>query len=139
MARVLLMEDDRPLGLELANALADAGHEVVFVTTAEDARAELWHWDFDIVVTDLVVRKGGRPAPDGGLGLIGWIRHTTTSTPGLNYMPVIAMSGEQVGRAMEVLLPTAERIGADVVFEKPIDLPELFRAIVALTSAEKTA
>lgn len=133
MARVLLMEDDRPLALELAGALGQAGHDVVVSTSATAARNELWHWDFDVLIADLIVRKDGKPVPDGGLGLISWVRHTATVTPGLDYLPIIAISGEQTSNAMGFLLPTADRLGADMVIEKPVDLQELFRAIVSLT------
>lgn len=139
MARVLLMEDDRPLAMEMAQALSEAGHETVLAASATEARAELWHWDFDILLTDLVVRKDGKPVPDGGLGLISWVRHTQTMTPGLDYLPIIAMSGEQTGQAKGILLPTADRLGADIVVEKPVDLPDLFRAIVALTAPTRKA
>ncbi len=134
MSRILLMEDDRPLGLELAGELRDAGHEVVLSTSATEARAELWHWDFDILITDMVVRKEGKPVADGGLGLISWVRHTTTTTPGLLHLPIIAMSGEQSGRGMGFLLPTADRLGADVLIEKPIDKGALLRPIVSLVA-----
>ncbi len=136
MARILLMEDDRPLGLELAGRLGNAGHEVVLSPSASYARAELWHWDFDLLIADLVVRKNGRPVADGGLGLISWVRHTATTTVGLNYLPIVAISGEQTGRAMDVLLLTADRLGADVVLEKPVDVPLLLRKIVALTAPQ---
>lgn len=132
MARLLLMEDDRVLGLELAGALKEAGHEVVICTSATEARDALWHWDFDLLLTDMVVRKGGKPVPDGGLGLISWVRHTAMTTEGLDHLPVIAISGEQASRGMGFLLPTADRLGADMVIEKPIDMPKLLRAIVSI-------
>lgn len=137
MSRVLLMEDDRPLALELASALSEAGHEVVIAASASEARSELWHWDFDVLITDMIIRKNGKPVADGGLGLISWVRHTSTVTPSLAYLPIIAISGEQSGKAMGFLLPTADRIGADIVIEKPVDPQELYRGIVSLVGESK--
>lgn len=139
MARILLMEDNRTLSLELAAELQGAGHEVVVTASATEAKDALWHWDFDVLLADMVIRRQGKPVADGGLGLISWVRHTTTTTPGLNHLPIIAMSGEQSGTGMGFLLPTAERLGAEMVFEKPIDMPSLLRAIVALSSARRNA
>lgn len=136
MSRLLLMEDDLPLALEMASALRDAGHDVSISGNATDARAELWHWDYDLLITDIIVRRDGRPVPDGGLGLIGWVRHTAISTPALSYLPVIAVSAEQGRRGMGFILPTADRIGADRVFEKPVDMAELLEAIDMLTMSE---
>ncbi|MEO0912366.1 MAG: hypothetical protein AAFY59_05170 [Pseudomonadota bacterium] len=136
MARLLLMEDETPFGLELASALRGAGHDVVLIRTASDARQELWHWDFDLLITDMVVRRNGRPVPDGGLGLISWVRQTSMATPGLKRLPIIAMSGEQSRRGMDFLLPTADRIGADLVLEKPFEMDVLLEAITSLVTED---
>lgn len=135
MCRIVIMEDDMPLGLELAGALRADGHEVKLTTSAEQARGALWHWDYDLLITDVVIRENGRPVSDGGLGLISWVRHTTMTTAGLNYLPIIAISGEDARLGRSVLLPTANRIGADRVLEKPVDLGVLKDEICALTSA----
>lgn len=136
MARVLLMDDDLPLALEMASALQKASHDVSICGSATEARRELWHWDFDILITDIIVRKGGRPVPDGGLGLIGWVRHTAMTTPDLDYLPVIAISAEQTRKGMEFILPTADRVGADRVFEKPVAMAELLAEIDLLTQTD---
>lgn len=66
MARVMVMDDDVNLALEIASALKGGGHEVVVAHSASEARSELWHWDFDLLITDMIVRRDGRPVPDGG-------------------------------------------------------------------------
>lgn len=136
MSRVLLMEDDVELAMELATELQDIGHDVALARSGSEARAELWHWDFDLLITDIIVRRGGRPVPDGGLGLISWVRHTTISTPGLKYLPIIAISAEQTRAGMGFILPTADRVGADRVFEKPVSIDALQEAIEMLTQTD---
>lgn len=133
MSRILIMEDDIPLALELATKLEVAGHDVTVAHNATSARDELWHWDFDLLITDIIVRRDGRIVPDGGLGLISWVRHTATTTRNIAYLPVIAVSGAHLTRGMEFLLPTANRIGADSVLEKPLNMPTLLAEIKRLT------
>ncbi|MEL6476355.1 MAG: hypothetical protein AAFR17_03435 [Pseudomonadota bacterium] len=128
------MDDDTPLGLELAADLRNAGHEVVLTGSASEAREALWHWDYDLLITDIVVRRDGRPVADGGLGLISWVRHKATMTPDLRSLPIIAISGESTRRGLEFLLPTADRIGADLVLEKPLDRDELLKHVDALST-----
>ena len=129
MARILVMEDDTPLGLELLAQLRKAGHEPELTGSAAEAKEALWHWDFDLLITDMIVRKEGRAKPGGGLDLIGWVRQRRLITPILKHIPVIAVSGEARRKGMQFLLPTAERIGADIVLEKPVDVTVLLAAI----------
>jgi len=116
--------------------LTNAGYDIVLSASATQAKSKLRLWDFDVLLTDLVVRKDGRPGPDGGLGLIGWVRHMESSNPGLPFIPIIAMSGEQTSGVRDILLPTANRIGANLVLEKPVDLPELLSVIETLTQSK---
>ena len=132
--RILLMEDEVHLGLEMAQALQKEGHEVVIARSGDQARDELWHWDFDLLITDIVVKRDGRPVADGGFGLISWVRHHATVTPGLKYLPIIAISGSQIQRGLDFVLPTAQRIGADVVMEKPVNYVDLIANINRLGS-----
>lgn len=140
MARILVMEDDTPLGLELLAVLRTAGHEPVLTGSAQESKDALWHWDYDLLITDMIVRQDGRAKPGGGLDLIGWVRQTRLANPVLRHLPIIAVSGETSRRGMQFLLPTAERIGADVVLEKPVDmvvlLAEIDRLILAPPSGE---
>src|ERR687890_1210798 len=52
-AHLLLVEDETPLRLALADLLADAGFHVVQAHAGEDAVAALSQFAFDIVLTDL--------------------------------------------------------------------------------------
>jgi len=129
MARVVLMEDDVPLGLELAAGLRAGGHEVTLVHSGTEARQVLWDWDFDLLITDMIVRQGGRPVPDGGLSLIGWARQMMRADPKRKTLPIIAISGATSRQGLEFLMPTAVQVGADIVLEKPVDMEKLLRAI----------
>lgn len=129
MSRILYMDDDVPQAIELAKKLRAAQHDVVVVHNAEQAREELWHWDFDVLISDIVIRKDGHPISDSGFALIGWVRHKATLMPELRYLPIIAVSGAQSHPAMQFVLPTAKRIGADYVLEKPLDFEKLSLAL----------
>ena len=52
-AHLLLVEDETPLRLALADLLADAGYHVVQAHAGEEAVAALSQFAFDIVLTDL--------------------------------------------------------------------------------------
>ena len=52
-AHLLLVEDETPLRLALADLLADAGFHVVQAHAGEEAVAALSQFAFDIVLTDL--------------------------------------------------------------------------------------
>ncbi|MEM9341799.1 MAG: response regulator [Pseudomonadota bacterium] len=134
LSRVLIMDDDTPQAMELGAQLRECGHEVVLAYSTEQARDALWHWDFDVLITDIVVRRDGRPVSDSGLSLISWVRQQTMITPGLRKLPIVAISGSQAELGMDFLLPTANRIGADVVLEKPLDIKHLDGVVQKLSA-----
>jgi DNA-binding response OmpR family regulator len=55
MARVLIIEPDRPLRRFIAGILADFGHDVHQATGPADALKQAKHTTFDAIVTDLVL------------------------------------------------------------------------------------
>lgn len=130
LARILLMEDDLALSYQLATNLQDAGHDVQACGSATAAREELLGSDYDILITDVIVKVGSRTVPDGGIALISWVRRTAQ----YRALPIIAITGTFKYRGMEQILDNVRQLGADAGIEKPIDLVELFEQIDKLTT-----
>ncbi|WP_298837178.1 response regulator [uncultured Roseobacter sp.] len=129
MPKILIMEDDPELSYSLTQCLEDAGHWVSACRSAACARTEMEAASYDLLITDIFVRRNNRSLNDGGISLIAWVR----ARPGIQDMPIIAVSGSTRYPGMETILTTARRIGADMVLEKPLKLSELLAGIVTLT------
>jgi len=115
MGSILLVEDDRTLGLSLRIALGNEGHTVTTATTLGGARAATEARAFDLVLLDLGL-------PDGdGLDLCRELRESG------DHMPIIALT------ARTMLQDRVEglQVGADDYVTKPFDLPELIARIAA--------
>ena len=73
--KLLLIEDDVPLGRSLHRVLADQGHVVLWLRTFDDARRRVRAERFDLVLLDIVL-------PDGsGLDLLHALRAEGDTTP----------------------------------------------------------
>ncbi|TNF23542.1 MAG: response regulator transcription factor [Deltaproteobacteria bacterium] len=115
MGSILLVEDDRTLGLSLRIALGTEGHAVTVATTLAEARAVTEARAFDLVLLDLGL-------PDGdGLDLCRELRDSG------DHMPIIALTA----RTMLQDRVQGLEMGADDYVTKPFDLPELIARIAA--------
>jgi CheY-like chemotaxis protein len=115
MARILLIDDDRPLRTVLAEALSLAGHEVF---QAEDGRQGVEIFRVarpDVVVTDLIM-----PGQEG----IETIVQLRQEFPDL---PIIAISGG--ASHSKLYLDMAKRLGARRIIPKPFSADQLLGAI----------
>jgi DNA-binding response OmpR family regulator len=122
MSKILLVEDDEACRLLLTTALRRAGHEV---SGCIDGRAALQAFDerrFDIVVTDIHM-----PEMDG-LELILALRRS--------YAPVriLAISGGT--SAGYSYLDAANKIGADRILPKPINIGNFVHVVDELASQD---
>lgn len=129
MAHILLMEDDLAVGQEISRKLEANGHDVDLVRNGSDALHHLTHQPYDVLLSDIIVKQEFRAVPDGGLLLINRIRRSDPNmlpSPGL---PIIAISGTVNTPGMENILTTAKQMGADICFEKPINMVEILTAI----------
>ena len=114
----LLVVDDNADAREIyKQILTYAGASVIAVGSATSAVKTLRHVRPDVVVSDLSM-----PRRDG-LWLIDWIRKRDVKRGG--HLPVIAVTA----RDDLYLSTTAERVGFDVYFTKPVPPRELFRSI----------
>jgi CheY-like chemotaxis protein len=108
MARVLIIDDERPIRQLLRRMLEGAGHTVIDAADGLQAMA-LWRKEpCDVVVTDIYM-----PGKDG----IEVIREMKQAVP---RPKIIAMSG---GTRMGLfdLMPAAIALGADRMLVKPFD------------------
>jgi DNA-binding response OmpR family regulator len=114
--RVLLLEDDLPLGQSLHQVLQQQGLEVIWVRTLVDGRRQAADGVFDVAVFDLTL-------PDGdGLTLLTELRS------GGSRLPVLILSARD---AVEDRI-AGLRTGADDYLPKPFATRELLARLDAL-------
>lgn len=127
MAKILVLEDDPDLGELLSTSLEQAGHFPMLCPDATTALAQFLEFEFDLVVADIIVRKNGRPMPDGGLILISRIRNNAEASR--RNVPIIAISGAIRNPGMENILTVAQTFGADAELAKPFAPGDLLACI----------
>lgn len=117
--RILVIDDDAYVSRMVARYLQDAGY---LVDTAADGREGMkcFHAHrHDLIVTDLVMPE------QEGIETIAQVR--AEGTP----VRIIAMSGA-VDNSNHTYLVTAEMLGADRVFTKPLDTEAFMEAVLHL-------
>lgn len=136
MARLLLMEDDALQRAQLVKMPEGDGHDVVACFAAADALLHAKQEEFDVIVTDIIVKVGGRPTPDGGISLIGHLRRLPFNAATRRTVPILAISGTFRNPGMETILTTAIQVGATAQMPKPIAQGALLSMINDLLSRE---
>lgn len=114
--RVLVVEDDGPLGEALAEGLRQLGHAVDWFTTGTDADGALGVASYDAIVLDL-----GLPQRDGLSWLAEWRRRSFA-------LPVVVLTARDAVDQRIAGLDT----GADDYLVKPITIDELAARLRAL-------
>lgn len=115
MAEILVVEDDRTLGMTLEMALTSSGHEARLCRTLEAARASLGRSSPDLIILDLGL-------PDGeGLDLCRELREAGRITP------ILVLTARESLRDRVAGL----ELGADDYVTKPFELPELIARVEA--------
>jgi CheY-like chemotaxis protein len=116
--KLLIVDDDANTRDLLTEALEVHGARVRASASASEARTALLAWHPDLMISDV-----GMPS-ENGYELIRRVRHLSAREGGTT--PAIACTGytrpEDRARAM--------RAGFDAVVTKPVNLDELFQAIV---------
>jgi len=123
VARILLVDDERKLGVVLAGELGDAGHQVL---TAQDGRAALEvlkEQPFDVVVSDI------RMEPVDGLHLLAEVKRIAPDTD------VIMMTAY----ASTDTAVTALRHGAADYLIKPFPAEELVHVVERVLERQRLA
>ncbi len=120
MVKVLLVDDDENVRYSLKRLLTRAGHDVTEAENGKKALAQMTS-EIQIVVTDIVM-----PDMEG----IGLLQELKKAYPDL---PVVVISGG--GRmGAKGYLETANVLGADATFMKPLDESAFLTSITDLTT-----
>ena len=114
--KILLVEDDLPLGQALHEVLANVGYLSTWVKTAEDGKRFLQAENFDLAVLDIVL-----PAKSG-LELLKWLRQARYR------LPILMLSARDLVSDRVLGLDT----GADDYLAKPFAMEELLSRIRSL-------
>ncbi len=115
MPHILVIDDEADIRESLAILLEDKGYQVTMAAHGAEGLEILRSQSVDLVITDLVM-----PVQEG-IETIRWIKK---EKPGVK---VVAMSGG--GRAAGNYLDLAQKLGADLIFDKPLELEVLFSAM----------
>lgn len=92
MARVLIVDDDEPIGRSLAAVLSIDKHECVCVTSGPEALRQLQQSAFDLLLTDI------RMEPMDGVELMRRVRATNPT------IPMLAVSAYGSKQAKETII-----------------------------------
>lgn len=115
--RIVVVEDHPGLREQLAELLADAGHEVFVASDVRAARRLVDQKSPDLVCVDLVLPEGS------GYELCEYIK----ATPALSATRVLVVSG----RSLPTDRAFAEEAGADAFLSKPFAIEALMAAVNA--------
>jgi len=107
--KILVVDDERKMGVIVKGALESAGHEVAALDSSRDAARRLETERFDLLLTDL------KMAPPDGLALL---RAAKAANPGIDVMIMTAYATAQT--AVEAM-----QAGASDYLIKPFELSEL--------------
>ncbi len=116
MATILLIDDEAQVRATMRRVLERHGYAVADAANGREALKAMTDASFDLVITDI-----NMPEMDG----IEVIMALTERRPGL---PIIAISGG--GRLpKDLLLSSADMLGAVTTLAKPFDVPDLIEAV----------
>ncbi len=108
-ARILVVDDERAIGIAIQRLLAARGHEVETARSVEDALAALGRASFHLVLTDLGLGAGS------GMDVLRWVREHVPETA---VVMITAYGSERT--AVEAM-----KLGAADYVPKPFDNDEL--------------
>jgi len=116
MATILVIDDEAPVRATMRRVLERHGYEVAEAPNGREALKAVGTTGCDLVITDI-----NMPEMDG----IEVIMALSERRPGL---PIIAISGG--GRLpKDLLLTSADMLGAVTTLAKPFDIPDLIGAV----------
>jgi DNA-binding response OmpR family regulator len=119
MAKILVLDDEASIVLMIKKMLERAGHEVDMALNGKDGMILFEQNKPDLLITDIIMPE------KEGLETIFELRQKYPD------LKIIAISGG--GRiSPEGYLPGAKLLGADMVFQKPLDQKEFVQAVATL-------
>jgi DNA-binding response OmpR family regulator len=122
MPKILIIDDEAEIRAVLREIFEFNGYEVI---EAADGNAGVRQ--FEVTQPDLVISDIVMPDQEG----IFTIMEIRKQKPGAK---IIAMSGGGLMSSPDEYLNLAQKLGADLVFMKPLDLAELLSAVRTLLS-----
>ncbi|HAM10020.1 MAG: hypothetical protein A2X05_07940 [Bacteroidetes bacterium GWE2_41_25] len=124
MARILIIDDETAISVMLKRMIEKAGHETRIAVNGVEGIQLFDNFSPDLLITDIVMPE------KEGLELIFELRRKNPE------LKIIAISGG--GRFQyEGYLSSAKHLGANMVFQKPLDLKALMSGISDLLQAKK--
>jgi DNA-binding response OmpR family regulator len=117
--KILVVDDEQTIRESLAKILRAEGYEIVLAENGQEAIEKLVQESFNLLLLDL-----GLPVKDGWDIVIGVAQVNPL-------LPVIIITGRWNQREL------AEKMGADALLDKPLDVPCLLQTIRELTNESK--
>ena len=114
--RILVVDDESSIREALSKVLQAEDYRVVTAENGQEAIERIKSEKIDLVLLDL-----GLPVKDGW-DIVIWLAQVNP------ILPVIIITGRWNQREL------AEKMGADALMDKPLDVPRLLQTIRALTS-----
>jgi DNA-binding response OmpR family regulator len=116
MAKILVLDDEPSILLMIKKMLEKAGHEVFIALNGIDGMKQFEKYKPDMMITDIIMPE------KEGLETIFELRRKYPD------LKIIAISGG--GRiGPNGYLPGAKLLGANMVFQKPLDQKEFLQAV----------
>jgi len=123
MAKILIIDDETAIAYMLKKMVERGGHVAEIAGNGNEGLQIFDRFHPDLLITDIVMPE------KEGLEIIFDLRRKNPK------LKIIAISGG--GRFQyEGYLNSAKHLGADMVFQKPLDLKELMSSISALLSEQ---
>lgn len=126
LAKVLVADNDGGFRASLQHLLAQLGHTVEAVDTAEKAVAICAEKEFDLVLLDLSFTPGRM---DG-------LQATRNILAVRSQVPIVIITGVDLSERHKTILKDAQEAGARGVLLKPVDLSALYRAMTAIVEGD---
>jgi len=136
LINILLLEDELEFANLIKSGLEDIGYKVTHCTTGREALDLLTTGTFDLMIVDILIKKGAGLVPDGGISVITATRTALPTMTPLGHqskIPIIAVSGSISISDSPDLLDIATEMGANAVIRKPFSQTKLLAEIRKLT------
>ena len=134
MTRIMILEDDMDFAEMLKMDLVHHGYEVDVTDSGNEAFELLSQQDYDLLIADIYIWKGGRVQNDGGLLLAGRLRRLriTDKSDRRGRIPIIVISGAINRPGQANILNVASSVGADAVLAKPFSSDDMHDAVTRM-------
>jgi DNA-binding response OmpR family regulator len=120
--RILVIEDDPAVRLTICENLRESGYDIIEAADGEEGLSMIAATEnLALVITDIIM-----PHKEG----IETIIAIKKQYPGIK---LLAISGGGRTKSMD-FLEVAQKLGADIIMPKPLDIDELERSVESLLS-----